>query len=850
MNAQNLLITAAEAANADLNLVGGKGHQLGQLQRYGLPVPDFLVVPATWSEAAGTAFPEALRAMLDSALAARGWLDVPLAVRSSAVGEDAANVSFAGIYRSCLNVSGLPAVMAAIQAVWASRNTPAAIAYQARMGMTGQPPMAAIIMPLLNAQAAGIAFTCDPASGREDRMVIHANWGLGESLVSGKAAGDEYLLAEDSTDTWRLIETRPGSKACWTLTVPEGGTRTEPLAPDRAGQQVLMPAAVETLAALLRDAAVALDFVAPFYDLEWVWDGASFWLTQARRVTRRPHHTYPALQGQPVIWTRGNTCEVMPEPLSPMDWAFSRRAVNDLLEPGWKLAGHALLPGAQRAGLIEGRLYLEATLLQWEAWDAIGLSPEKLNAMMGGHQPAIQVTPPTWHDRLRRLGNTLRYVVRAPAMRQQGEVEIRRIRALLREIDTAPVPETAAALEALLCRLAVLGREAHGLHFLQGAGGGSLSLMLDTLARIFPDESEALGAALLAGGEPSETAQQGYALLELAQLAKIQMQAVPGADIRTLPDESPLFAAALARFLARYGHRGHYETYLRNPRWREKVVLLLEQLPALAEVDLAALQHRQQAAATAAWQRIARSAPWWARRLLPGQVRAANRDCNLREAARSTLIAIAATARRLWLAVGDNMVSAGFFRDREEIFLLLPGEALRIAHGEILPAGIRARLDDRAACFCRWQETTPEEWLCLSADGQRQSAATFARPVQAAAPAPSGPLADGKGWRGVATGTGTVRGKVRRLRHPAEGLALQPGEILVAPSTDPGWTPLFLKAGGLVVETGGYLSHGAIVAREFALPAVVNLPGIFAQLQDGERIEVDGMTGTVRRLPQ
>jgi pyruvate,water dikinase len=101
---------------------------------------------------------------------------------------------------------------------------------------------------------------------------------------------------------------------------------------------------------------------------------------------------------------------------------------------------------------------------------------------------------------------------------------------------------------------------------------------------------------------------------------------------------------------------------------------------------------------------------------------------------------------------------------------------------------------------------------------------------------------------GVATGTGRARGKVRRLRHPAEGLALQAGEILVAPSTDPGWTPLFLKAAGLVVETGGYLSHGAIVAREFALPAVVNLPGIFAALQDGDLVEVNGGDGTVRRV--
>ncbi|WP_284189833.1 PEP-utilizing enzyme, partial [Zoogloea oryzae] len=110
------------------------------------------------------------------------------------------------------------------------------------------------------------------------------------------------------------------------------------------------------------------------------------------------------------------------------------------------------------------------------------------------------------------------------------------------------------------------------------------------------------------------------------------------------------------------------------------------------------------------------------------------------------------------------------------------------------------------------------------------------------------PLAGRDAWRGVATGTGVARGRARLLRHPDEGGRLLPGEILVAPSTDPGWTPLFLKAGGLVVETGGYLSHGAIVAREFALPAVVNLPGILTVLRDGDEVEVDGLSGTVRRV--
>ncbi len=828
------LVPATAAADAPPQVVGGKGRQLGLLLRYGLPVPDFFVIPAAWSRLRGAGVPLELQRQLQAELTARGWLDQPLAVRSSALGEDAAAASFAGIYRSCLNIGDFSALTAAIAEVWASLDTLTAAAYRQRLGIAGDVAMAVVVMPLLAAEASGIAFTCDPASGREDRIIVHANWGLGESLVGGEAAGDEYVFAEDSSDTWRLIETRIGSKATISRPAAAGGTVRESLPPAKAQTAVFDAGQAERLAALLRDAAVACDFVAPFYDFEWVWDGGQFWLTQARPVTRRPHYTYPALRGQPALWTRGNTCEIMPEPLQAMDWNFSRRGCNDLLEQGWKLAGYPLLPGVQRAGLFDGRLYLEASILQWEAWDGIGLLPERFNALMGGHQPVIASTPPNWRERLGRIANTLRYLRQAPAMGRRGDAEVAQARAIARQLRDVPLPERNEEITALLLRVLKPAREFAGMFFLQGSGGGSLSLLLDTLERAFPGESAALGAALLAGGEPSVTAEQGYALLDLARQAK-------SAKTGGRPQDDPEFAAAFAAFLDRYGHRGHYETYLRSPRWHEQPEQLLEQLPALAEVDAAALRTRQQAAANAAWQRIRRELPFWYRPLLRAQVKAANRDSNRREAARSAIIALLAAGRRLWLLIGERLVGEGVLDRPDEIFHLMPSEVERYAGGHLSRLGLRARVAERSAWFARWQATEAREWLALAPAGQvlpvlRSTDEKPAKPDEAG------------GFRGVATGTGVARGRVRRLRHPAEGLALQPGEILVAPSTDPGWTPLFLKAGGLVVETGGYLSHGAIVAREFALPAVVNLPGIVDQLRDGELVEVDGIAGMVRRL--
>lgn len=835
MNRHHLLIAAEDAADAAPGQVGGKGQQLGRLYRYGLPVPDFFIIPAQWCPEQTPDVAGQLQALLENELIKRGWLDVPLAVRSSAAGEDAGSASFAGIYRSCLNVQGITGLMAAVQAVRASLDTPVAHAYRTRLNLPDEVRMAVVVMPLLPAVASGIAFTCDPCSGREDRMIIHANPGLGESLVSGAVAGDEYVLAEDDTDIWRVQACRIGSKASMSVPRPEGGTMQKALPPEQAAAAVLGNAQVEMLAARLWDAVLALDFVAPFHDLEWVWDGKKFWLTQARPITRKPYHTYPALQGQPGIWTRGNTCEVMPEPLSPMDWAFTRRAVNHLLEPGWRLSGFALCPGVQRAGLFDGRLYLEASVMQWEAWDAVGLEPVRFNTMMGGHHPAIQVDPPAPRQRMARIGNTIRYVLRAPAMRRRGKAEIAALGDLANEIDRQPIPESDAELESLLLRLLPPSRQSEGAHFLQGSGGGSLSLLLDTLNRFYPGEAEAIGAALLAEGEASETAAQGYALLELARIAK-PFLGPDGETTRLM--QQPEFVTAMTDFLARYGHRGHYETYLRNPRWREETGLLLAQLPALATIDRAAMQARQQQAATAAWQRIRKTAPLWARLLLAQQVKDARRDSNLREAARSTFVRVAAAARRLWLAAGERLVARGMLSTRDGIFLLMPSEVQGAMAGQVSPAGIRARLAERAARFAAWQAVIPAEWR----------SAGEGRPARILSDSPVSRTGNGSSWCGVATGTGIARGKVRRLTHPAQGIALLPGEILVAPSTDPGWTPLFLKAGGLVVETGGYLSHGAIVAREFALPTVVNLPGILETLRDGDEVEVNGLQGTVRRV--
>jgi pyruvate,water dikinase len=350
----------------------------------------------------------------------------------------------------------------------------------------------------------------------------------------------------------------------------------------------------------------------------------------------------------------------------------------------------------------------------------------------------------------------------------------------------------------------------------------------------------------MAGGEPSVTATQAYDLMELARIAAGDAQALIwlrrpdriGANWpRELAEDSP-FRRAFAAFLQHYGHRGVYETYLRNPRWREAPDYLLDSVVNLIGGDPAVLRKRQQQAAADAWRRLRKDLPFWLRPVVAKLVKISNIESNHREAARSALIAYLDVLRRGALTLGQRFTGPGGLDRSDDIFNLTAPEVFALAEGQLSAAAAARRAAQRRRQLEVWAREAEPAVLIEHGD-----AASTSTTVPAS-------VDDGEGdvWRGTAVGSGRARGKVCIARSPADGLAMAAGDVLVAPSTDPAWTPLFLKAGALIMETGGYLSHGAIVAREFGIPAVVNLPGILDQLHDGEPVEVDGSQGLVRRV--
>lgn len=846
--------------------VGGKAWNLARLARYGFAVPAGQAIPVAayrqWLEGSGleaeliaaAGVPEGERAAAIAAVTGKlaalpTNLDLSaipacaLAVRSSAPQEDSTTASFAGIHTSLLNVQGEENVDAAIRSVWLSLWTPQAVAYRERMQLAHEDAaMAVLLMPLIPARVSGIAFSRDPVSGRDDRLVIHATFGLGESLVSGQGAGDEILLAEDYLDDClSIVKLTPGDKAVRVQPAADGGTETQTLKADH--RRSLTDALALQLGEQVRLAACALDFARPDFDIEWAWDGERFWLLQARPITASKRCTYPELDAQPGIWSRGNTCEVLPEPLQAIDWFHSRRLVNLLLEQGPKLVGYPVQPGVQRAGLFDGRLYLNLSVMQWENYDGFGLPPAAMNALVGGHQPEIEVPPLSLRQRLAQARRMLYFMVASQKLRRRAEHILADEHGTAKRWRALPLSGSEDELLGLLLEQQRHIRSATGIFFLQAASGASLSTLVDLIDKRLPGEGHALAAALLAGGEASVTAQQGYAMVDLALIAAGDATArawlLEHADDdwqQALPASSP-FRTAFADFLERFGHRGVYESYSRNPRWREEPEYLFDTIAGLMQTDLDALHRRQRLGAESAMQRLRDNTPFWLRPLLRMLIKGSITETSHREAARSALVALMEPERATLLAIAAQWQRRGLLQQCEDIFHLTPPEIADTVRGLIPAGGIAARIADRRQQFESWMSAEVPE-VIIESDG-------FSQPHSGESPSLP---ADGRTFKGVAVGTGTARGPACILRSPTEGTRLNPGDVLVTPSTDPSWTPLFLKAGGLVMETGGYLSHGAIVAREFGIPAVVNLPGILGQLKDGEPLEVDGIKGVVTRL--
>jgi pyruvate,water dikinase len=360
---------------------------------------------------------------------------------------------------------------------------------------------------------------------------------------------------------------------------------------------------------------------------------------------------------------------------------------------------------------------------------------------------------------------------------------------------------------------------------------------------------EDLAYPCLAAGERSVSSRQAFDLVALADLARVEprareyLRSASGTfdDFRTALAGTS-FLARFERFIETYGHRGRYESDWSIPRMHEEPAAVLfavrERLDAPPQ-DARAIARQQDAAASAAWQafesRLTFGQRWTVGPIVRAALRQLKQQYVWREQVRFDLTRVVAAMRRWHLALAERFVERGWIDRRHDYFLLLVREVVAVAANPELGEQLRPIVKARAATVAAERDLRLP--LCMH---ESELDALLHGPAAGAAPADE--------LHGLCVSPGAVEAEVVVLRDPAEFAAMKRGAILVAPATDPSWTPLFTLASGVIVEVGGMLSHASTIAREYGLPALANVKGATTALRTGDRVRLDASAGrAVRR---
>jgi pyruvate,water dikinase len=772
---------------------------------------------------------------------------VALAVRSSSTREDEETQSAAGLHDTVLGVRTEEELLEATRACWLSLLTPRAIAYLRTLPPTsadGRVGVGVVIQAMVPAELAGVMFTVNPLSGDPGEMVINAGYGLGSTIVDGRVSPDTYRV--DKATGW-VRDRVVGDKA---VAARFGG--------DGVTEEAIEPAAreVECLSEDLLEALVDLgrrveDHFDDARDVEWAVAGGAVYLLQARPVTalahppRRPRRRRrPGKDRSRIVWSNANVGEALPGVATPLTWSI----LSEFSDRGFRRAFGALgcrVPkDAELVASFRGRIYLNMTEFMEIAAQVPGLRPRTLLALGGGGEVErleTQVQKPGRTGFMLRLPVTvaryLRENVGLTDRVERFEKSFAEERDRLAALDFRVLSHT--GLDRVLYRVERLLDDS-GLVMLNVYGNllATVVLLRGALAIVAGDDAERLERELLTGLADVESAAPGLSLWHIAEMARGEAAArevlstrdPSSLTLRELPDGPT--RRALERFVTAHGFRGAREAEIAEPRWSEDPSLLFATLRAhltrptggATPVDL---EHKQRALRDAAAEELVRRVPAPARIAVRHLLSLVQRFMRLRERLRSHVVQVLGLYRAVALdasrriAVGEPGVprDAAFYLSIEELHAYLRGDVKVLGP---LVARRRVQLErDR-------QLPDPPD--------------TF---VGFPPPAPDLP-ASTDALRGLAACSGVVRGRARVLHGPSEASQLQPGEILVAPYADVGWSPLFLVAAAVVTDLGGPLSHAAVVAREYGVPTVVNVKNGTRFVRTGDLVEVDGGAGTVR----
>lgn len=815
-----LAFTAPEAL--DVARVGGKGFGLARATQAGLPVPDGVILPTdtyrAWfaphqahvtalfaengdAQAQSTAIttylaaqplPDVLTAQLNVLQTAHP--ERYFAVRSSGSAEDLPGAAFAGLHDTLLNVHGVDALAAAVKQCWLSLWNAEVLPYRERLGVAHESAaMAVVIQQMVDVAAdgaAGVAFSIDPVRGEVDTVLINAAFGLGETVVAGEAPVDEYRVDKNGSVSGQNIAVKPQA-------LTRAGTIDLP--PAQQTRPAIKPAQAAQIAALARQAEAHFGFP---QDIEWAYEGSALYLLQSRPITRFAPR-----------WTRDESAERFPNPVTPLTWGLCEAGFHQSLNYSFALMG---LPPLHDPWFSkkDGYIYGNQNAVRVYA-GRLPLAPLRNTASLntfiesGGlaHYTWISELPTRW---MNDLDHYLLELGRYNAIDYTGKTlaESWRILQDINDLGTAYfLPNIAISLtQTLLYRVL-----RHVLDLLEPASAQ------DTFDRLISVVETKTGAV-------------NRAMWQLSRCLRAHPELIntryhDAESLNNALDAYPDVRDDFARFLTQHGHREvDFDAY--HPTWLEAPQTVFTQIQMMASQDDSARDEQywdKKSAMYASERELLARAPAGLRFFLQELICLTRTYTALDDIEHYQTTRLTLPFRRAARAIGEHLVQQGALDEAMDIYFLPPAE---LEHA--ITSGDYHSLRATAA-----REKTAYQDACARAPAWEYGT-------------DSTPETDGESsWQGLGGSPGSISGEVFIITDPAQFADFPQGAILVARTTNPAWTPLFYHAAGVITESGGPLSHGAVTARELGIPAVMGIRDACHRLTNGQRVKIDGSLGQV-----
>lgn len=777
----------------------------------------------------GTPVPGDLAAAITGALGRLGE-EAAYAVRSSATAEDLATASFAGQHDTYLNVVGPTEILRHVSRCWASLFTERAVTYRQRNGIDHRTVhMAVVVQRMAFPQASGILFTADPVTGDRKVATVDAGFGLGEALVSGLVNPDVFKVRDGE-----VVAKAIAAKQRAVTALPAGGTREVAIDAQRREQPSLTDAQAVRLVRLGR--RIEAHFGGP-QDIEWCLTDDDFQIVQSRPITT----LFPVPEADDEenhVYVSVGHGQMMTDPMKPLGYSmWQLTAMVRMHEAGGRLfvdVTRRLASPASRAGLLDAMgkgdpLIRDALETVLERDGFVPLLPDAGpgGPPAGGAPARIETDPALVTELIERS--------RVSIAALERDIRTKNGPALFDFLLEAFKEHKRVLCDPLSMQVIMAGMEA--------------TWWLNDKLQVWLGEKNAADTLTLSAPD-NITSEMGLALLDVADVIRPRPEVV--AFLQDVDDEdfldelAKLPGGAEARdaieaYLDRYGMRCVGEIDITRPRWRERP-------STIVPVILDNVRNFEPGAAGRRFERGRQKAQQKEQELLSRLRTLQDGDrkadevkrmidrvrtfIGYREYPKYGIVSRYFVYKRALMEEAERLVRAGVIPEKDDVFYLTFQELHDVVRSN--------RVDDqqliqrRKDAFRAHHALTPPR--VLTSDGEALTGA-YRRDD-----APAGALI------GVPVSAGTVEGRARVILDMAEA-DLEEGDILVTPFTDPSWSPLFVGIAGLVTEVGGLMTHGAVIAREYGLPAVVGVENATRLIRDGQRIRVHGTDGYVELLP-